>query len=353
MKPLPLRDRKDLVTRLISGVIQFKFCSKLYSLRQPRQDILQEADNIYDNVVSDNRFISWIEEDDINDLLVKQGWWDKCSDNRIKQLTNALDDYKVDLYKSYCTNPDGVKRYKVSIEQVRTILNTAFNYKYSFHNWTLHTYAESVKQRYLAMKTLYFNNKRVYSDNADFTHTTFHLIDMAVNLRTQLSFDDELLRYLVRKDPWKTLWSIGKPNQFDFNYTELSETQKLILVFSKMYENIQNSSNCPPDDVIDDDDALDGWLISQNRENEQQKMNEKVQSTLTSKQQGNTEIFLPVKNVEEAKKIDDLNSKQMKIIKKQRQALIAKKGTVKEGEFLDAKLDQQRMSNQQFKSRAQ
>jgi len=176
---------------------------------------------------------------------------------------------------------------------------------------------------------------------------------MAVNLRSRLIFSDEVLRYLSRTDPWKTLWSIGKPNPFDFNYTELSETQKLILVFSKMYENIQNSSNCPPDDVIDDDDALDGWLISQNRENEQQKMNEKVQSTLTSKQQGSTEVFLPVKNVEEAKKIDNLNTKDVQMIKKQRQALIAKKGTVKEGEFLDAKLDQQVMSNQQFKSRAQ
>ena len=344
-------DKRSLVSKLISGVVQFKFNNKLYISYQPTYDIIERANCLYDNIVTNNRFGEWLDDEKIEEMLIKQGLWDKCNDIRIKRLTEVLDDYKVDLYKSYCTNPDGVKRYKRLITQTKSTLSSSFRHRYSFERWTLYHYAENIKQRYLAMHTLYCKDIRVYDKNTTFKDTSFHLLNEAVNIKTQLNFNDDTLRYLVRKDPFKTLWAIGKPNPFKFHLLELNEGQKLALVFSKMYENIQNSPECPPDDVVDDDDALDGWLVSQSREHEKQKLDTKVRSTLTAKQQSGGEIFLPAKNVEDAKKINQLNSPEIQMVKKQRQSLIKQKGVVNEKEFLDNRLDQQVEITHQFKNK--
>ena len=39
--------------------------------------------------------------------------------------------------------------------------------------------------------------------------------------------------------------------------------QKNILILSRMYDNVQESLDCPADDIMQDDDMLDGWFIHQ------------------------------------------------------------------------------------------
>ena len=106
-KSLTLTNRKDLVARLTSGIVHFKFHGFDYTLYQPNQDLLQRSKEVYDRVIRANRFSFWLNDDDIENLLIKQGLWDKCNDIKIEHLSKQLDDYKVDLYKRYCTNPDG------------------------------------------------------------------------------------------------------------------------------------------------------------------------------------------------------------------------------------------------------
>ena len=43
-----------------------------------------------------------------------------------------------------------------------------------------------------------------------------------------------------------------------------------------MYDNIQESMDCPTEDVINDDDMLDGWFIVQNRKREKDKKEKDV-----------------------------------------------------------------------------
>ena len=39
----------------------------------------------------------------------------------------------------------------------------------------------------------------------------------------------------------------------------------VIVIWSKMYDNVQESIDAPIQSVMEDDDALDGWFIVQNR----------------------------------------------------------------------------------------
>lgn len=335
---------------IITGILPFKFNGVCYSIHQPRYDLLQSAEEFSSNLADENKYGFWLDDNDIENILIRQGLWDKCNDIFIKNLTNTLEGYKVDLYKSYCTHPDGVKKCKHFISIIRDKINTAFGYRYSLYQWTLKYYLDNMKSRYLIGRTLHCGDQKL-CDTTNPDDISFDLINAANKCRLKYMLSDVDIRKLVREEPWKTLWTIGKPNPFRFHILELTENQKLMIVFSRMYDSIMKNTNCPPDDIIEDDDALDGWMIINKREADSSRLDAKVKSTLTQKQQKGSEIFLPAQNIEDAKKIEQLNTPEVQRIKKERQAVINKKGIVKEGEFLDTRLQKQVMYNQQFLQR--
>ena len=95
---LSLREKKSLLSSLTSGIIQFKFDNKLYNIHQPDHILIQGADDIYNNIILDNKFEGWLGDEDIEQILIQQGLWDRCNDITIKRLSETLDNYRVDLY---------------------------------------------------------------------------------------------------------------------------------------------------------------------------------------------------------------------------------------------------------------
>ncbi len=340
-----------MITHIISGVLPFRFNGVCYSIHQPRRSLLLSAEEFSSNLAEENKYGFWLSDGDIEDILIRQGVWDKCNDVVVKNLTTTLDNYKVDLYKNYLTNPTAVKKTRHFISVIRNKINKVFEYRYSLYQWTLKYYLDTMKNRYLAMYTIYKDGKRVYDDNVTFNEISFHLIDTAIKYKLKNTLTDTLIRKAVREEPWKTLWSIGKPNPFEFNILELTDNQKLMIIFSRMYDSVMQSNDCPPNNIIEDDDALDGWMINNRREIEKYKIDNKVQSNLTEKQKWGREIFIPVNNVEEAKQIEQLNDAETQRIKKERQAVINKKGVAKDIDFLDNRLNVNMMQIQKFMQR--
>ena len=66
-----------------------------------------------------------------------------------------------------------------------------------------------------------------------------------------------------------------------------------------MYSKIYEHPECPEDAIIEDDDALDGWMLNQQKENKKQKMEKGVDNLLGKKGQKAQEVFLMAKNEEE------------------------------------------------------
>lgn len=80
-----------------------------------------------------------------------------------------------------------------------------------------------------------------------------------------------------------------------------------------MYSNVRQHPECPAEDIINDDIALDGWFIFQNRKSEK----EKKKNALLDKIGGNIRdkadhVFIMTKDEEEAKSIHDLNGPEEK-----------------------------------------
>jgi hypothetical protein len=166
------------------------------------------------------------------------------------------------------------------------------------------------------------------------------------------NIDMSLFRKIARSDLWRNYWSANKNNVFDRAGLEMTDEQKTLTILSKMYDSAQEHPECPPDNVFEDDDMFDGWLISQRREIEKSKSKSRTEKLLGDKKIGNAqEVFLVANSKEEAQAIYDLNDDTHKHIIKERNAFIQNHTEVKDSELPDIRRDLQVETNEQFKNK--
>ena len=69
------------------------------------------------------------------------------------------------------------------------------------------------------------------------------------------------LRKIARSDIWKSYYSDNGiyPN----GSINTNDDYRNLINLTKMYDSIKQHPECPTQDIIDDDDALDGWFLLQ------------------------------------------------------------------------------------------
>ena len=162
-------------------------------------------------------------------------------------------------------------------------------------------------------------------------------------------------REIARSEPWRSTWGLRETNTinlFSNRDRELSVDQKNLLIWSRMYDNIQESMECPSDKVIEDDDALDGWFIEQRRKNEREKAVGVIEDSIQNdKIKNSQEVIVFADNKTDAKTIHEMNSPSSKVIKKERQEVIKEKGSAVDLDFADQKMRLGNMAHEQFKNK--
>src|SRR5690606_30951918 len=146
-----------------------------------------------------------------------------------------------------------------------------------------------------------------------------------------LVLSDTECRELARNEPWRSLWFLNDSKAyhiFNDNGRELTIDQKNILIWSKMYDNIQESPDCPSDDVVDDDDMLDGWFILQKRKREKDRAEAELESSTKSQKIKNASEVFVMTSQKDADRVERMNDTTASMIKKQRLETIKKQGTV-------------------------
>ena len=194
------------------------------------------------------------------------------------------------------------------------------------------------------------NGKKMWPDNG-YLEQSSALVSHIINLYIRSLCADSEVREMSRTDPWRSIWSVGKAEGSVFGKPscELTEQQKALASWSRIYDSVNESSESPPEEVVKDDDMLDGWLISQHREAEDNKK-KKGADEQSSGVKGN-EVFIFADSPKDASRIYSMNDAQGKSIVKQREKQVEKHKKVKVEEFLDSKLEMQQQSIEQFKNR--
>jgi hypothetical protein len=153
-----------------------------------------------------------------------------------------------------------------------------------------------------------------------------------------------VLRYLARNRPWSDIWSVSKKTGalFDISADSLNDDQKRLVGWSTLYDNIREYDDCPDDELIRCDDALDGWLILKRDEKRKDKGLDSAESRLGAAR-NSEEVFIvasgkdPHKPIskEEAGDIYNLNNQMARGIVKSRLDTAAKLGIAKDTDMPD------------------
>lgn len=299
-----MQDIEELLYRIINGYYFLNINNIVYKIICPNLKIKQQAHNIYLSILNNNKFddTSWIKKIDAQNILSSQNIWNNEKEEQLKILSNRLDDMKIELYLKFL-DPTMKKKIKSSIETGKTKIQEMINLKGSMDHLTLEYHAESIKNEHIILNTVYDIN-----DNLVFKETTdTDLFESLVTSINKSSIGMEKLREVARSDLWKSYWDAAKWNVFPLPAYNWTDEQRLLINLSKMYDAVKEHPDAPEDDVIADDDALDGWMLFHKRKVEKERKKTKLMDSVGGKYKNAGEVFIVTNSAEEAKEIYALN----------------------------------------------
>ena len=309
-------------------------------------DQVFESCEVYNTSYNQGYIDGIMTEEEMNDWMVINELWDRRDDELTEKIKKDIEQFKVEIYNARNNTPlrEGIRSY---LRAAESKLGSHLQRKNQYFQNTTEGYASIEKLSWCIRNSTYCNDK-LY----DFNEISLqYVVD-----EWQSSFlTDKQSRELARNEPWKSLWIVREnANTKLFNISdncELTHNQKNLIIWSQMYDNIQESLDCPSKDVIEDDDMLDGWFIIQGKKREKERAEQELDKNIDSnKIKNSSEVFVIADNDADANKINNLNDSHAAIIKRQREALIRKKGSVTQDQFADEKLKMITAANQKFAS---
>lgn len=335
--------RERLVNRIISGQIRLEFNNTTHVINNITPQIKYEASEIYYESLSRASFYEVFTEKELHFFLLKNQLWSVDKQAKLDALPKTIEDLKLEIYNA-ANKSNSRKQFR---EQLNTSLDEygkLYNELHLFDYLSCVGFADYNKSKFILAKSL----------NVDLNLITDSKFDSFMHKYSSIKLGEKEYRELARTEPWRTYWVLSKHQPlFSYSVSEYSEEQKQLCFWSKMYDNIYESSACPHDSIIEDDDMLDGWLIKQRKEREQDMLKKQGDDMISNnpKLKNAGEIFVMCETMEDAEKIDSLNDAYAKMVKKQRLLSIAEKGELKECDLPDVKMELMMESNKMLSNK--
>jgi hypothetical protein len=320
--------REYFVSRLRTGIAHIKVDGLKLKVYTPTVDdsvILSEVYcDTYDKCIEDG----FMDDEELIEWMIGAGLWSKGDDDTIKAMESNITKLKKQAYLNR-QNPLDVDKIRATLDKTYDILLELRMRKNAHLDKTPEGLA-SICQARKRMRLCTYLNGELYD---------FSMVDEDDVLREYQStiLTETTLRELCRNDPWKTVWYFntdGVQKMFsNEDGRDLSPNQQNMVIWSKMYDSIYESVDCPSESVINDDLLIDGWSIVQREKRESEQAKNEIDSG--SKTHQADEVYVVAQNRDEAKKVNMANSKMGSLIKKQRSKQLKGKGIVKAGHFHD------------------
>lgn len=335
-------EREYFVSRLRSGVylinlngVQIRVLSPTIEDEYYSNEVFRES---YDRALMDNIFT----EEEMWEWMKSRDLWSEEKEDKIDGIQKDIDKLKVGIYESRMNTAlvNQTRRYIRAGEIAKNKLATE---KHELFSKTCEGIASQERSAALFERCCFIKKEPLDCENIDIP-SLFYEYNKMLLTETQL-------RELARNDPWRLHWLMKEHKSLFSNpeERELSPDQKGILVWSNMYDNIQESTECPTEDVIKDDDMLDGWFIIQRQKQEAEKTKIDMEKRTNSKIANSDEILLMADSDKEASSIHGMNSFHSDTVRKQRLATVRQKGTAVDMDFQDRRIDIMNQHHENFK----
>jgi hypothetical protein len=300
------------------------------------------ANEKFQEAYEEARMDSIFTEEEMWEWMRGRGLWSDEKDEKIKGVEKDIEKLKIGIYENR-NNQEMVETSRKYLRRAESVLIELKTEKHDYFSKTCEGLASQEKTIYLFQRCCFVGGEPLNFDGVDVSSLFYDYNKLLLNERQ--------LRELARNDPWRLCWLMKEYNSLFANKDGrgLSPDQKGILVWSNMYDNIQESLDCPPESVINDDDMLDGWLIVQRRKQESEKAKKEIEKQTNSKIANSDEILVMAKSKKDAERVHSMNSVHGDIIRKQRIATAKSKGTAVDLDFQDRKIDAANQQHQRFK----
>jgi hypothetical protein len=333
-------DLELLLYRIFCGYLIFSLNNETYKLSSANLTIKYEAQILYNNIINDEKYNDWIREDNLDNLLVYLNLWTKDTSMIIKDIEKKIDNHKVEYYTHFKFS-DKKNSIKKNLENYKKQLSSILNKKEELYSNTLEGYANSIKNEFIITRTLYKNDKLVFNNSCN--ENNYLLFNNVVSELNKYNINIYDFKKIAKNNIWRSYWNVKKDKVFS---DSLTDDQRTLIGISQMYDRVYEHPECPSDEIIDDDDALDGWMIVQQRKTKKDKKQQQVDN-LNPKLKNAQEVFLFANDNNEAEEIIGLNNLEGLSRMKSKINHVKKFGLTEDGRLPDVQIDLRNQLNEQ------
>jgi hypothetical protein len=340
---------QSLYDRIVMGRSIIDLDGQSIIVYDPRPKDRQLAD-IYYHQIYNKLSVSEIMTNELADLILKnKGIWSDYKEEELKNLISK----KSLLLKEIDNLEFQSRKKKFFIHELNNLeakINILNKHKNTLSSYTIEFMCNMEKYKYLSYLLSYdlYGNK-LWSTYHDFESDSDAKKIKIINesfLNNEIT--ESKIRMLSRKDPWRSIWMCAKKtgNLFDHPICNMTDFQRVLINWSLIYDSVYESIDCPSEEIINNDQLLDIWLLNQSekRKNEDKNKGKDVISK-NDKINNANEVAIFVDSIEDAKNVYELNDGSTKELLKTRFAKIRNEGSVIEGHMPDVKLDLQLRKN--------
>ena len=343
---MDLSEREFLVFRIRSGAYKINYSGLNIRIVTPTIEQELEACEVYNESYYNCLNEDIMTEDECFSWMIENYLWSYEEEGKIKEIKKEIENRKVDVYKKH-NNARLRESARALLRSAEIAMKDLTSKKNAYQGNTCEGLAQIDKSLFILEECSYVAGKKLEMDSISSNDL--------LNKFYSMMLSEEDSRELARSEPWKSIWALknnGEFRLFSNKDRELSIDQKNLLVWSTMYDNIQESVDCPSEKIISDDDALDGWFIEQKRKQEKDKAVDQIEQSISNpKIRNSQEIIVFTDNDEDARTVNDLNSINAKMIKAERNALLKQQGKAKDLDFKDQRMRVANDSHEQFKNK--
>lgn len=297
------------ITRIICGYLLFSYNGEKYQLKYPSNQLKYEANLLYDSIINDEKYSEWIRAENILRVLIMLGLWTKDTEKYIEQTDKKIENLKVQLFQSFSMK-DIREKTREKIRSHEGQMNRVNNIKNEFlSSNTLEGYASSLKHEFIVCNTLYKNNKLVFNIDDIKDNSSYQYFNQLVNEINHHVIPVKTYKNIARSNSWRSYWNCNKEYIFNKQVVDWTDEQRSLVNITKMYDNVYGHPDCPDDKIIEDDDALDGWLIVQRKKVKKDKLQAQLDDSNPNLRKAQ-EVFIIAPNQESVEDIMEMNSSE-------------------------------------------
>jgi hypothetical protein len=320
-------NKDKAVYKILGGFTKIKIGSDVFLIHSPTPYIKYLAEELYEELL-DNYASELLSDEELYDWLIHKEYWSYDNDTKVKDFKKNIEKLQVGLFECAFKSKER-KEIKKSIAFTRGRLRELHDARHKYDNLSATGVASIAKHKYIIGLSVCNQNKIPLFNEFDFLSAPFPLLDRIIVEYNRNLLSSPQFRLIARSEPWRQYWTAkdGTAGLFGGAGIELTDEQLTLISWTKLYDNVFQHPKCPNDSVIEDDDALDGFLIKDKQERDKDKDGQAVDDILSNPRIKNAdEVFIPVETEEDAAKIEQMNSEMAKSIKRQRQKHIDKYG---------------------------